>query len=265
MAQWLKQSTAAVITFGPFLDKDDGVTLETGAGIITSIDHATTGIKLSKNGGALTIRHQAVTPSTYDAHGCFLVTLDTTDTNTLGRLRVIHTEAATYLPVWQDFMVVPANVWDSMFGADKLDVAVVEQANIDFGALQKTSLNAATPASVQNIAADGSGFTAIPDMATATNLAIVDTVVDAIKLKTDTLGGAGAITWTYTLTDADTGALIDGASVWVTTDSAGANVIASGVTDDSGQVTFYLDAGTVYVWRSRAGYNFTNPDTEVVS
>jgi len=45
-------------------------------------------------------------------------------------------------------MVVPAQVWDSLFGADKLDVAVVEQANIDFGALQKASLNAATPASV---------------------------------------------------------------------------------------------------------------------
>ena len=81
------------------------------------------------------------------------------------------------------------------------------------------------------------------------------------------LGGitAGAITWVYTLTDADTGALIDGAAVWVTTDSAGTDVIASGMTDDSGQVTFYLDAGTRYVWRSRAGYNFTNPDVEVVA
>ena len=255
MAQWLKQSTAVVVTFGPFLDKDDGVTLESGAGIITSIDHATTGIKLSKNGGALTIRNQAVTPSTYDAHGCFLVTLDGTDTNTLGRLRVIHTEAATYLPVWQDFMVVPANVWDSMFGADKLDVAVVEQANIDFGATQKASITAAVPTVLQ--IQSGLGTEAKQD--------IIDTVVDAIKLKTDTLGGAGAITWTYTLTDADTGALIDGASVWVTTDSAGANVIASGTTNDSGVVTFYLDAGTYYFWRSRAGYNFTNPQEAVVS
>lgn len=77
--------------------------------------------------------------------------------------------------------------------------------------------------------------------------------------------GAGAISWTYTLTNSATGGPIDGAAVWVTTDSAGANIIASGVTDDAGQVTFYLDAGTRYIWRSRAGYNFTNPDTEIVA
>jgi len=204
MAQWLKQSTIAVIPFGPFLDKGNGADLESGAGIITSIDDATTGIMLSKNGGALTIRHQAVTPSTYDAHGCFLVTLDDTDTDTLGRLRMIHTEPTTYLAVWQDFMVVTANTWDSLFGTDYLDVAVIQQ-------------------------------------------------------------GGGAIAWTYTLTDADTGALLADVSVWVTSDSAGATVIASGTTNDSGVVTFYLDAGTYYFWRSRAGYNFTNPDTEIVA
>lgn len=78
--------------------------------------------------------------------------------------------------------------------------------------------------------------------------------------------GAGAVTWTYTLTDADTGAPIDGAEVWVTTDSAGANVIASGTTDASGIVTFYLDAAAKrYIWRKRAGYNFVNPDEEEIS
>lgn len=81
----------------------------------------------------------------------------------------------------------------------------------------------------------------------------------------DDQAGAGAITWTYTLTDADTGLPIDGAEVWVTTDLAGANIIAYSVTDAAGVVTFYLDAGTVYVWRKRGGYTFTNPDTEVVS
>jgi len=78
--------------------------------------------------------------------------------------------------------------------------------------------------------------------------------------------GAGAIAWTYTVTDADTGAPIDGVAVWVTTDSAGADVIASGTTDDSGEVTFHLDAAaTRYIWRSRSGYNFTNPDIEEVA
>jgi hypothetical protein len=178
---------------------------------------------LSKNGGTLTIREQGANfvATTYDAHGNYKVSLSAIDTGTLGRLRVIHTEPATYLAVWQDFMVVPAQVWDSLFGADKLDVAVVEQADIDFGALQKASLVAA-------------------------------------------MSGPGATAWSYTVTDSVTLVPIDGAEVWVSTDSAGANIVASGVTDIFGVVNFMLDAGTVYVWRKKAGYNFVNPDQETV-
>jgi hypothetical protein len=131
MTQWLKQSTAVHIMFGPFVDKADGVTLETGAGIITSIDHATTGIFLSKNGGAAAIRHANVTASVLDAYGMFQVHLDTTDTDTLGSLDVLMAEAATFLPVWKQFMIVPANVWDSMFGADLLDTSVVQWTGTD--------------------------------------------------------------------------------------------------------------------------------------
>jgi hypothetical protein len=124
---WLKQSTAKVISFGPFVDQGDGVSLEVG--LVSAIDHATTGILLSKNGGALTIRHQNVTASTYDAYGNYLVTLDTTDTNTLGTLRMQFAAAATNVPVWQDFMVMPANVYDSLVSgsaADLLDVSAVQ-------------------------------------------------------------------------------------------------------------------------------------------
>lgn len=77
--------------------------------------------------------------------------------------------------------------------------------------------------------------------------------------------GAGAITFTYTLTSSVDALPIADADVWVTTDEAGTNVVASGTTNSSGVVTFYLDAGTVYVWRQKDGWNFTNPDTETVS
>jgi hypothetical protein len=129
MTQLLKQSTSVVIPFGPFVDKTDGVTEETG--LVSALDHASTGIKLSKNGGALTIRHASVTASTYDTYGNYLVTLDTTDTNTLGRLRVQFNETATCLPVWQDFMVVTANIYDSLVGgSDLLDVSVTQLAGV---------------------------------------------------------------------------------------------------------------------------------------
>lgn len=122
----LKQSTAAVIPFGPALDPTDGVTLKTG--LVSALDHATTGIMLSKNGGAVTIRHQAVTATTYSAYGIYLVTLDTTDTATLGRLKAIFANNATVLPMWADFEVLAANIFDSLVGAStflKTDIASV--------------------------------------------------------------------------------------------------------------------------------------------
>lgn len=112
---YLRQSTAVVISFGPFVDKTDGVALKTG--LVSALDHASTGVMLSKNGGTLAVRHATVTASSYDAHGCYKVTLDTTDTGTLGALRVIYTDSTTCLPVWQDFHVVTANEWDSVCAA----------------------------------------------------------------------------------------------------------------------------------------------------
>lgn len=115
---WLKQSTAATLTMGPFVDATDGVTPETAL----SLTQAET--RLSKNGGAYAQKSDAGS-ATHGEEGNYLVTLDATDTNTLGRLRVsIYVAGA--LPVWQDFMIVPANVWDSLFGADKLQVDAVE-------------------------------------------------------------------------------------------------------------------------------------------
>jgi len=86
----------------------------------------------------------------------------------------------------------------------------------------------------------------------------------AFKAKRSDLG-PGAITFTYTLTNSDGGAPIPGADVWASTDITGNYIVASGVTDASGEVIFYLDAGTYYIWRQLAGWDFVNPDTEVVA
>lgn len=77
--------------------------------------------------------------------------------------------------------------------------------------------------------------------------------------------GSGAITFTYTVTDSVSGLPLAGVDVWVTTDATGNNVVATGTTSSIGVVVFYLDAATYFFWRDLAGYNFTNPDTEVVS
>jgi hypothetical protein len=75
--------------------------------------------------------------------------------------------------------------------------------------------------------------------------------------------GAGSTSETITVTVG--GSAQDGVNVWVTSDSAGTTVVASGFTNSSGQVTFLLDAGTYYAWCNRGGTNFTNPTTITVT
>jgi len=58
----------------------------------------------------------------------------------------------------------------------------------------------------------------------------------------------------------------DGAEVYVTTDSAGTNVVAGTLhTNALGKATFQLDAATYYLWVQKAGVNFTNPTSFTVS
>ena len=79
-----------------------------------------------------------------------------------------------------------------------------------------------------------------------------------------TAAGAGAVSWTI-LTNDGGGSPIDGCEVWVSTDEAGSNVVASGTTDASGEVDFMLDAGDYYVWRQHGGYTFSNPQSMTVA
>lgn len=145
----LRQSTAKAVSFGCFVDPADGVTLVVG--LVSAIDHASTGIKLSKNGGALTIRHASVTASTYDGYGNYIVTLDTTDTNTLGSLRMQFAAAASCMPVWMDFMVLPADVYDMFVAGTGLGVGTVSASVNDAAATVLSFVGASTLSATDNI------------------------------------------------------------------------------------------------------------------
>lgn len=115
MAQFLKQSTAFTFRIGPFVDATDGVTAETALSI------AQADIQISKAGGAFAQTSAAPT-TTHDADGWYQCPLTATDTGTVGTLTVQIVMAGA-LPVWKDFMVLPANVYDSLVGGtDLLDV-----------------------------------------------------------------------------------------------------------------------------------------------
>ena len=106
MARWLKQSTSFTFRIGPFVDSTDGVTAETALTI------AQADIQISKNGGAFA-QTSASPTTTHDADGWYQCPLTSTDTNTLGPLTVQIVMAGA-LPVWEHFMVVPANVYESI-------------------------------------------------------------------------------------------------------------------------------------------------------
>jgi hypothetical protein len=230
MPLYLKQSTQVSVPVGPLFDSTDFISEKTdvaynAAGIdVDVIKSGTTkaDVTLANSAGDGYWRHVS--------NGNYAVTLSTTDTNTLGSLRVTF-KATGVLDWWQDFEVVPAAVYDSIIaGSDKLPVDVQEissdamaadNCELMFdgtgyaGGTTKLQVVAATvsdktgyglangaitAAVIATDAIDGDAIaaTAVSEiqngLATAAALTTVDgkvdtvdAVVDAIKLKTDTI------------------------------------------------------------------------------
>lgn len=123
MGGWLRQSTAATVRIGPFVDAGDGVTPETALTI------ARADIRVSVVGGDFGQTASTGANLAHDENGYYPVTLSTDDTATVGRLRVAVTVSGA-APVWEDFMVLPAGVYDSLVaGSDRLTVDVEEIGN----------------------------------------------------------------------------------------------------------------------------------------
>ena len=180
----LKQSTAFTWKAGPFVDDTDGKTPETALSI------AQADIRLAKAGGDYAQSHNAA-GATHDEYGCYDVPLDATDTNTVGHLRVTIQKSGA-LPVWQDFFVKPANVYDAECGSDLLDVNVskineASQTAGDVAALITALDIPADPPSAADIA------DAVLDEAAAGHTGVIATNLDAaISSRSTFAGGAVA-------------------------------------------------------------------------
>jgi hypothetical protein len=142
----LKQSTATTLLLGPFLDSTDGVTSETALTISQS------DVLLWKEGGTTLAQKNESTSCTHRSNGLYTCPVNTTDTATLGALIVsVHESGA--LPIRQDYLVVPANVWDSYCSTDLLQVdpremggstsALARMRQLALGSLTGTSDNTA--------------------------------------------------------------------------------------------------------------------------
>ncbi len=80
------------------------------------------------------------------------------------------------------------------------------------------------------------------------------------------IAGGSANVYTVTTTGVSGGPAVPDVHCWATTDSAGANIVASGITNDAGKVTFYLDVGlTYYIFKQKSGFTFGSQPEEVIA
>lgn len=122
----LRQATASQsVTIGPFVDSTDGVTLESGLTI------ANTDIRLSANGGNYAAKNSG--GGTYDESGMYTITLDATDTATVGKLQLVVAVSGA-LVVYHEYQVVEEAVYDATVAA-----------NADPGTAQTGDVYAALP------------------------------------------------------------------------------------------------------------------------
>ena len=123
----LKQATASqTIRLGPFVDDSDGHTAETALTI------ANTDIRISKGGGAFGAKNSG--GATHDEAGWYSLTLDATDTATIGELSIAINVAGA-LPVFAKYRVLDPDVFDVLDQADPIEAKLVDATSAGVNAL----------------------------------------------------------------------------------------------------------------------------------
>lgn len=189
MACFLKQSTAIEIKLGPFVDSTDGFTAETALTITQSE------VLLAKNDGDWAQKNEA-TSLVHESNGWYRCLLNTTDTNTLGILLVQVAESGA-LPVWREFMVLPAMVYDSLVaGTDDLDTNTKKWNDLTTVALPLVPTTAGRTLDVSVTGEAGVDWANVGSPTTTLNLSgttiAVTQKVDVETIKTQTVTcGAG--------------------------------------------------------------------------
>lgn len=143
MATWLRQSTAVDVALGPFVDSTDGFTPETALSLTQAE------CRLKKGAGAWAQKNNATT-APHEEEGWYEVNLSTTDTDTLG-IMVLAVYIAGALPVWREFMVLPAAVYDAYLSTGVLGVNVTQWGAVAPNALVSGRVDASVGAMAPNV------------------------------------------------------------------------------------------------------------------
>jgi len=132
--RYLKTNTATRITVGPFLDKTDGITPEVAL-TVTSC-HLTLVVD---TGGVPTLALDAAATAsagnndmvhiTGDDAGFYDLELTAAQLNYVGRAILSINDVATHCPVFHEFTILPANVYDSLIAGSAELLVDVDKIN----------------------------------------------------------------------------------------------------------------------------------------
>ena len=169
--RYLKQNTDQYVTVGPFLDKtaglgnEDGLTVTSMSGVICR----------STQSGASA--HTDFTPSATAENdwgmaaighgGMYDLKIPDSEINFVGSCTIAIWYDAEALPVWHEFQVVPANVWDSLMGTDIPDVSVTQWNG--------TNVHSPAVAGLPVVQLHGTGSAGVDAPTNFEDLAITDT------------------------------------------------------------------------------------------
>ncbi len=189
--QFLRTNTATRVTVGPFIGTD-GLTPKTGLTVTSckltfSVDTAGVPTLIldtnpTASGGSNDMVH-----ITGDDAGFYDLELAAADVNYFGRARLALTDATNHLPVFHEFMILPAMIYDSIvLGTDRLDTNVTHVNDV---AASSVTAIAANLGSAQPINSTGSAGSA------TVNATVPDTQkVDLNTIKTQAITCSAGVT-----------------------------------------------------------------------
>lgn len=199
----IRKNTAQIITVGPFLDKTDGVTPElsltvTGCHITLVADTA------DGNAPTLVIDADATASGgdndlvhvTNDNAGYYSLELTAAQTNRNGHGRLCINDDDVHCPVFHDVVFLEANVFDSLYGTDILQVdlkqilgtTLTETVGGYLAAAFKKLFDVETPVfTAQSVNQTGDSYAKVDSEIAAMDgkIDIIDSNLDAVKAKTD--------------------------------------------------------------------------------
>lgn len=274
-------------------ENDNGATEVTGANIL---DISTIGTWADPGAGKLRFKavDSAKLAGLYEIHFPDAAAFGTADTSQ-NIIVNVYEKTTTALKIGPNMVMIPLSSRNVLDGESDLvsilGTALTETAGYLAAGFKKL-FNVAIPTATLDNLPPSSDVTAIKNKTdnlptnpasyedvAAAQMAIVGEIGDlviptAAQIDTQLSGTHGAGAWGGA---SGSGAILtpieitvsglprDGVEVWITTDSAGNNIVASGITNALGIVVFMLDAGDYYVWKQLAGVNFVNPEDLTVS